>query len=220
MKLLRGQSERTTTITTDIISAISALDKRSGDINNIIDTISDIAAQTNLLALNAAIEAARAGDQGKGFAVVANEVRKLAEQSDNALKQVSLLIRQMQDETTKTVTLADETSQVIKEQYSVVNKTEVAFQSIDATIKKNNDLIQQILSSMSDMVDQNEKIKGNIENLTAISEETAAGRKEVAASVVEQTSAMDQLNKLAEELELYSNDMHEELKQFKIENED
>ena len=97
-----------------VASTISKLNERSQEIVQIVDAISTIAGQTNLLALNAAIEAARAGEQGRGFAVVADEVRKLAEQSQEAAKQIAALITMIKEDTKEAVSAMDTGVQEVK----------------------------------------------------------------------------------------------------------
>ncbi|TGA97535.1 methyl-accepting chemotaxis protein [Sporolactobacillus shoreae] len=213
---LRNHSERTISATADIIDAISSLDGRSKNIGQIIETISDIAGQTNLLALNAAIEAARAGEQGKGFAVVADEIRKLSDQTDRALNEVSGLITGIQKDTASTVAFAGNTSKVLEEQFIVVADFEKNAGLIAQAVAENGRRIEDITASIREMVDQNRQIKANVNGMMEISEQTAAGTEEVTASIEEQTAGMEQLSHLANELEGDASDLRRQLEGYKL----
>ncbi len=216
VQLLQNQFERTNGMINEMVEAITNLDHRSQDINEIVHTITAIASQTNLLALNAAIEAARAGEHGRGFAVVADEVRKLAEQSETALKQIGDIIKQMQGETKHTVQLIGQTSEVMIDQGEAVKETNLAFRSIKEKVEANSKLIMEISASINEMVQQRDLIIQNASDITAISQDTAAGTQEVTASIEETTASMEQLNELAFELESYSRELFEELQKFVI----
>src|SRR6185312_928154 len=111
-------------------TAIQDLSTKSERIGGVVDTITAIAEQTNLLALNAAIEAARAGEQGRGFAVVAEEVRKLAEESQDAAGQISSLIGEIQGQTHQVVDVVAEGGRKTEDGVATVEQARAAFEQI------------------------------------------------------------------------------------------
>ncbi|MGG4265985.1 methyl-accepting chemotaxis protein [Peribacillus simplex] len=211
---LKQQFNETSLISSKMSTAVKSLDARSNDINAIVKTISGIAGQTNLLALNAAIEAARAGEHGKGFAVVADEVKKLAEQTENSLKEISEIIQAMQTDTTNTVDLIDQVNQKIHHQDTSVTDTENAFSHIASIIANTFSNFDEIKKMMNEMVSEVTRMASNAEHLNSISQETAAGTEEVSASVEQTNASMEQLNKLASELDALSQEMHKEIRKF------
>ncbi|MFC4598526.1 methyl-accepting chemotaxis protein [Cohnella hongkongensis] len=154
---------------------MSRLEEDSQKIGDIIEVIEDIADQTNLLALNAAIEAARAGDQGRGFAVVADEVRKLAERSTDATKQITVIIKGMQQNTNASVSS-------VQESVDLSRKTGEAFRNIASMVNDAGTKVEEIAAASEEQAAQASNVLTAVESISAATEEAAAASEETATT--------------------------------------
>lgn len=179
--------------------SIQELGEQSKQIGQIIQVIDDIAEQTNLLALNAAIEAARAGEHGKGFAVVADEVRKLAERSSKATKEIAGLISAIQQGTENAVRAMEENTKEVEKGSLLAREAGEALRGIIQMIEQAADQIGGISAAVEEMAASSNEAVGAIENLSAYTEETNAGAEEMAASSNEVVNYIQDVARLAQE---------------------
>jgi len=214
---LDAKTTKTNVITANIVSDIRLLEEQSRTIGKIIRTIDQIADQTNLLALNAAIEAARAGEKGKGFAVVAQEVRKLAEQSMNATKDIATIIKSTQQQTEIAVKNAQTAEGIVKSQAQAVADTISTFKSIASSMKTLSTNVSHIMSDIIEMEESKNQVLIAMQNVSAISEQTAASSQEVASSTEEQLAGVEELAAYAEELNNAAEKLSAAIKKFKLE---
>ena len=177
---------------------IKELGEQSQQIGEIIQVIDDIAAQTNLLALNAAIEAARAGEHGKGFAVVADEVRKLAERSGKATKEIATLINSIQEVTSRAVSAMELGTKEVEKGSSLADGAGVALKQILDTIRKANEQIQSISASTRQISAYSNEVVSAIDNIAAITEENSAATEEMAAGSAEVTKSIGRIARIIE----------------------
>jgi methyl-accepting chemotaxis protein len=174
-------------------SSIEALGENSEKIGDIVKVISDIAEQTNLLALNAAIEAARAGEQGRGFAVVADEVRKLAEKTTSATKEIVEMINHIQDDTNRAVETMRSGTEKVATGVSSANEAGDSLQEIVASVQNVTDMVQQIATAAEQQSATGGEVASNIESVANITQQTAEGAQE-------SSGATNNLNDLAQSL--------------------
>ncbi len=206
-----------TSTITDTTEVIRALGKKSQHVGDIISTITTIADQTNLLALNAAIEAARAGESGKGFAIVAEEVRKLAEESTRAAKEIEVLIRGIQDETIRSVKSIEVGSKEVLEGKEIINNLYRTFEDINSAIKETSQTTTQISQSAQTQLSHAEQVVNAVQNVAAISQQSSASIQEISAGTEEQTASIQEMSATAQELAFLASELTELVKKFKVE---
>lgn len=216
IKHLKEKSELAENTNEGVEQAISELDNDSQSIGSILDSISSIAVQTNLLALNASIEAARAGEQGKGFAVVAEEIRKLAEDSSEAVDQIRGITTAIIHGSGQTVETMKIARKISTEQKDAVGHMEESFNQISESIIGITHGIQSIKGSSDDLALVVSEIVNTMTSISAVSEEAAATSEEVNASMHQQASAVDEIASEAEALNAISIKLNNELAKFKV----
>jgi methyl-accepting chemotaxis protein len=195
---------------------VAELGERSKEIGQIVGTISGIAGQTNLLALNAAIEAARAGEQGRGFAVVAEEVRKLAEQSQEAAKQIAELIGEIQGETDKAVLAMNNGTREVKAGADVVNAAGDAFREIVKLVTQVSGQVQEISTAIHQMATGSQQIVGMVRKIDGLSQKSAAEAQGVSAATEEQLATLEEIASSSQALSMLAEDMQAAVRQFMV----
>lgn len=207
--------------------AISAVADRSADkvrqlgqhstaIAHIVGVITSIARQTNLLALNASIEAARAGEQGRGFAVVAEEVRKLAEQSQESAHQIQDLIKKIEVDTGDTVQTMDEVIREVQTGMVAVDVAGTAFQHILTKTHTVAEQIREITAASEVMSTASLQASASAEESATISHQTASRSQNCAATVEQQVAAMEDLYNLSEGLNQLAHELEDVLSRFEM----
>jgi hemerythrin len=175
---------------------VEALGQRSDQIGAIVNTIQDIADQTNLLALNAAIEAARAGEQGRGFAVVADEVRALAERTTKATKEISSMIRSIQNETQTAVNSMSEGVQQVKQGTAETSRSGEALEDILNKINELTMQVSQIATAAEEQTATTSEITQNIQMITDVVNRNVESSRNTTVATSKLSEQVEQLHAL------------------------
>ncbi len=196
--------------------AVEKLADSSRQIGEIVTVISNIAGQTNLLALNAAIEAARAGEQGRGFAVVAEEVRKLAEQSEAAAKEITELINQNQTDIQKAVHAMEESSNSVKVGIDVVNAAGLTFQEISQLTNEVSTQMTTVSSAIIEIAKGSEQIVVSVRDIEQVSKESAGQSQNVSAAAEEMTASMTEISTSSQSLAKMAQELQVAVDKFRL----
>lgn len=216
LSTLKDKSEQSNESNVKVKGAIDNLDEKANAITDIIETITSISEQTNLLALNASIEAARAGEAGRGFAVVADEIRKLAESSSEAADEIRNIIVDIQGVSQETVTVMNEVSEMNKQQNDALIDVNESFDKIFTSVEGISTQIEVVTKELTELDTSKNELVGAVNNISAISEETAAATTQVEQSMDEQTKAVEQVALSAEKLNELSSELNEKIGFFKV----
>ena len=209
MEMIRGRTIKTE-------ESIIQLDEYTKEIGNITNMITNIADQTNLLALNASIEAARAGEHGHGFAVVANEVRHLAEQSNEGAHQVAELVKKIAESTANVVKAIQLNKTEVEQGVTIVSSAGDALGKILLDVSTTSSVVTSISDVSDQEVASSKRILSLMESLSSVMEHTTGNAEEVVTSMEETTASMETVSSIAENVSNMALELRTITQQFKI----
>jgi len=214
MRGLLAQNEEVVGNMQAIHSQISATNDAVKNIASASKIITDISSQTNLLSLNASIEAARAGEAGRGFAVVAEEIGNLADQSGNAAVHISKIVKELVDESAKSVATIEEMSVGFEKQNEQIGMTGKDVQDMVDEVTEIANQTEEITSQIRSLLDSKESLVGIINELSAVSEENAASTEETNAAMQELNATFSLISESAEQLQQLAEELKDNISYF------
>ncbi len=216
MRELMEISERTKLSINLVHEQTDITNKSAQDISEAVNIIADIATETNLLSLNASIEAARAGEQGRGFAVVADQVRKLAEQSNEAAGQIAQILAALLNNANSSVVTMQEVLGEINLQSEKLADTQKVFEGLNGEIGSVLQAVNNMTTEIGNLNGAKEEVMTSIDNLSAISEENAASTQETSASMTELDRMVHSCTQATQDLVSISENLNTNMSKFKL----
>lgn len=208
-------SNRSSAIVEKITNQIEETNQAISSINEAVDLIMDITGQTSLLSLNASIEAARAGQAGRGFAVVADEIKKLSEQSAQGADAIKQVADNIFEKSNESVALVNEVRELIGKEQEDISVSKESFEILSKTINDNLVAVSRISEKTKQLDTIKQAIIGNINDLSAISEENAASNQEVSANITNIAESIDEMNTATGHVRQISGKLAELMEYFK-----
>lgn len=208
-------SNRSSAIVEKITNQIEETNQAISSINEAVDLIMDITGQTSLLSLNASIEAARAGQAGRGFAVVADEIKKLSEQSAQGADTIKQVADNIFEKSNESVALVNEVRELIGKEQEDISETKESFEILSKTINDNLVAVSRISEKTKQLDTIKQAIIGNINDLSAISEENAASNQEVSANITNIAESIDEMNAATGHVNNISEELAQLMEYFK-----
>ncbi|WP_338532668.1 methyl-accepting chemotaxis protein [Paenibacillus peoriae] len=201
----------------EVEQTVKELEANAVEITTMTGYVSEIASQTSLLSLNASIEAARAGEAGKGFAVVANEVKKLANQSESAVKKIYTAVDGITQAMDKVKISVAQSQELFREQEKATSSTGESFTEISGKVQQIASQVSKLSTDMNVSRELSVQVQQAIENISAITQQSAAGSEEITASTVEQKRSFEESAEKVKELRQIREEMQRELDRFQVE---
>ncbi len=208
-------SNQSSAIVEKITNQIEETNQAISSINEAVDLIMDITGQTSLLSLNASIEAARAGQAGRGFAVVADEIKKLSEQSAQGADTIKQVADNIFEKSNESVALVNEVKELIGKEQEDISVTKESFEILSKTINDNLVAVSRISEKTKQLDTIKQAIIGNINDLSAISEENAASNQEVSANITNIAESIDEMNAATGHVNNISEELAQLMEYFK-----
>jgi len=202
----------------NVQKSIVTANENSNKIEEATEFIQSLAKKTNLLALNASIEAARAGEHGRGFAVVANEIRELSDQSKEATELISKITVELKKDNKEVNETLNDLIEISKEQEKSVKATNESFNRISNAVNGVKVMENELRDSSYLVKEKTDSVESMIELLASLGEENSASTEEVLASVTDQNNSIRQVSHVTLDLKQCSDDLHQLVEVFQLEN--